>query len=171
MEAVLHALVYRLQMVFNCRKCMRGWVIYNHISPPALHSCAVSLKDCPGMGLGLSAVKKLCLKELRRIIEIQKPNWICHFFFFSFKQFYCHSHIQCLRKGFFSQRPWQREVHYLEMHTWKCTLSIHDRQGPSVSLCHQKDTAVRMLPSCHALCFSSWRTPGSAKFPLHRWHS
>lgn len=164
-------------MVFNCRKCMRGWVIYNNLSPPALHSCAVSLKDCPGMGLGLSAVKKLCLKELRRIIEIQKPNWVCHFFYFIFSFTFIQTVLLSLSytnltKGYFSsQRLWQREVHYLEMHRWKCTLSIHDRQGPNVSLCHQKDTAVRMLPSCHALCFSSWRTPGSAKFPLHRSHS
>lgn len=51
----------------------------------------------------------------------------------------------------------------------KCTAFIQDRQDPNVSLCHQKDTAVLTLSGCHTLCFTSSRTPGSAKFslPLH----
>lgn len=72
--------------MFNCHKCRGGWVIYNCISPSALHSCAVSLKDCLGLGWGLSAVKKLRLREPKRIIEIQEPNWVCHLIFFSFFQ-------------------------------------------------------------------------------------
>lgn len=161
-------------MVFNCCKCKGGWVIYNCIGPSALHSCAVSLKDCPGLGWGLSAVKKLRLRELRRIIEIQKPNWVCHliFFFFLPETPLPSLSYTNLKEGYLSpQRLSKREVHYLEMHRWKCTLFIQDRQDPSVSLCRQKGTAVLTLPSCHTLCFSSSRTPGSAKFPLHLSHS
>lgn len=95
-------------MVFNCHKCGRGWVIYICISPSALHSCAVSLKDCLGLGWGLSAVKKLRLREPRRIIEIQQPNWVCHLFFFFLskkkKHPDCHSLILTLGKATFLSR-------------------------------------------------------------------
>lgn len=41
---------------------------------------------------------------------------------------------------------------------------VQDRQDPNATLCHQEDTAVLTLSKCHILCFSSSRTPGSARF-------
>lgn len=56
-------------MGFNCRKCRRWWFIYNCTSPSALHSCAESLKGCPGPGWRLSAVTKLLLRRA------EEDNW------------------------------------------------------------------------------------------------
>lgn len=92
--------------MFNCHKCRRGLLIYNCISPSALHSCVVSLKDCLGLGWGLSAVKKLHLREPKRIIEIQQPSWVCHFFFLSKYTPNWHSLKLTLGKATFLSRGW-----------------------------------------------------------------
>lgn len=91
---------------------------------------------------------------------MQQPDPVCHLIFFSFFQKHpdCSNH----KEGYLSLKTllkWE-----VKSTGKKCTVFIRDRQDPSLSLCHQKDTAVLTLPSCHTLCFSSSRTPGSANF-------
>lgn len=95
-------------MGFNCRKCRRWWFIYNCTSPSALHSCAESLKGCPGPGWRLSAVTKL------RLRRAEEDNWdskarrlSCPLPPFSFSPFVLRKNIPTVTPSFSSRNPKQ----------------------------------------------------------------
>lgn len=102
-------LVCGLQKVFNHNKCRRRWDIYNSVSP-ALHSSAVSLKDCLGLGWRLSAVKTVVFESAK------ENNWDStaqlslsyNFFLSSKKHPNCHSLMLTQGKATFLSRGCRR---------------------------------------------------------------
>ena len=124
----------------------------------------------PGTELRAQCCQEVTFEKSKRIIEIQQLSWICHLIFFLSSppkkpHLDCHSLILTKGKGYLSPGDcWGGKVLFRNSQEENASLFLQDRQNPNVSLCHLKNTAVLTISSCHTLCFSSSRTPSSAKF-------